>query len=147
MTLALGGDYKLQNCTFYGTGRDEAVALSNFASNGFQGAYGNLTQASFTNCIVYGGKNDEILLNNEPNASFSYLFENCLVKTSLNTDTSTFINCVVNQNPSFYSTAEKDFSLSANSPCIAAGKTLLLAEHLHCNPHNIPFDIGAIAFQ
>jgi hypothetical protein len=147
LTLAMGGKYEFESCTFIGTGDGEALALSNFASNGSQGAYGDLTKAQFTNCIIYGGKSDEILLNNESSASFSYLFENCLVKTTLNTDTTTFENCIVNQNPLIDNNADYAYSLQNNSPCIGVGKLSPLSLDYYCQAHNSPKDIGAVAFQ
>ena len=147
VTLAMGGDYTFTNCTFNGTGQGEALALSNFASNGNQGAYGDLSNAHFINCIIYGGKSDELLLNNEASASFEYLFENCLLRTTFSIDTVTYVDCIKNQSPSYDNSADYAFSLSANSPCIGAGKSNLLSEDYYCQAHNNPFDIGAVAFQ
>ncbi len=145
-TLAMGGKYQFDNCTFNGTGESETVALSNFASNGNQGRYETLSQANFVNCIIYGGKIDELLLNNEANAGFNFSFENCLIRTSLNTDTITYTDCVINQNPNFDNTANLAFSLSNTSPCVAAGKSNTLFDDYYCNSHNSPRDIGAVAF-
>ncbi|MCB0510382.1 MAG: hypothetical protein KDC82_06430 [Bacteroidetes bacterium] len=147
LTLAMGGQYLFDNCTFYGTGEQECVQLSNFASNGSQGAYGDLSLAQFTNCIVYGGKNDELLLNKESQFDFLYLFENCLLSTSLNTDTSTYISCIVNENPQFNNSNNADFSLSPNSVCVGAGKNNGIQSDLYCNPWLSPYDIGAISYQ
>jgi hypothetical protein len=147
VTLAIGGDYEFTNCTFNGTGQGEALALSNFASNGNQGASGDLSRANFINCIIYGGKSDEVLLNNESSASFNYLFENCLLRTTLSIDTSTFLNCISNQNPNYDSGSSYAFSLGDNSPCIGTGKTTTLFEDYYCRPHNSPYDIGAVAYQ
>ncbi|MDC3209179.1 hypothetical protein OAT96_00370 [Chitinophagales bacterium] len=146
-TLAMGGSYQFENCTFSGTGQNEAVALSNFASNGIQGSYGDLQQANFSNCIIYGGKSNEILLNNENAAAFNFLFENCLLRTTLDTDTSTYINCITDMGPSFDFTADNPFSLSINSPCIGAGLANGLTDDLYCQAHNSPKDIGAVAYQ
>ena len=143
----MGGSYQFENCTFSGTGQNEAVALSNFASNGIQGSYGDLQQANFSNCIIYGGKSNEILLNNENAASFNFLFENCLLRTNLNTDTSTYINCITDMGPSFDFTADNPFSLSINSPCVGAGLANGLTDDLYCQAHNSPKDIGAVAYQ
>lgn len=145
-TLAMGGQYVFDNCTFNGTGEGEALALSNFASIGNQGRFGDLTVANFTNCIIYGGKSDELLINNETSAAFNFQFDNCLIRTTLETDTSTFVDCVINQNPSFDNNASREFTLSSSSPCIAAGKNNTLLDDLYCNPHNTPKDIGAVAF-
>ncbi|MEZ4928677.1 MAG: hypothetical protein R2777_01510 [Chitinophagales bacterium] len=145
-TLAMGGNYDFTNCTFYGTGEQAAVALSNYASNGTQGGYGNLTAANFTNCIIYGSKNDEFSINNDDIADFNFDLKNCLVKTSLNTDTSTYTNCIFNQNPQFENTQEGNFHLRDNSPCIATGTNSTYLYDYYCNLHNNPFDIGAILY-
>ena len=146
-TLAMGGSYSFENCTFSGTGQNEALVLSNFASNGIQGSYGDLSQANFINCIIYGGKSDELLLNNEDAANFNYLFEHCLIRTNLNTDTTTFVNCITDSPPLFDNSADITFSLESNSPCIGTGKANSLLDDYYCNPHNSPRDIGAVAFQ
>lgn len=145
-TLAMGGNYSFTNCTFYGNGEQAAVALSNYASNGSQGAYGNLTAANFINTIIYGGKNDELSINNDANADFNFDIKNCLVRTTLNTDTSTYTNCIFNQNPEFASTGENNFYLRENSPCIATGTNSTYLYDYYCNLHNNPFDIGAISY-
>lgn len=145
-TLALGGEYQFENCTFNHSGQDEAIILSNFASNGAQGAYGDLNQADFINCIVYGGKIDELLLNNESNADFNFLFTNSLLKTSLNTDTIGYVDCIINQNPMYDSEAPYLFYLDSNSPCLAAGTSSSSILDYYCRPHNSPKDIGAVAF-
>lgn len=147
VTLAMGGDYELTNCTLNGTGQGEALAVSNFASNGNQGAYGDLSNAHFTNCIIYGGKSDELLLNDEGNADFNYLFENCLLRTTFSIDTIGYVDCIANQNPNFDGSESAAFSLGVNSPCIGSGKSTLLTTDFYCIPHNNPFDIGAVAFQ
>jgi len=145
-TLALGGDYEFQNCTFYGIGEGESVALSNYASNGSQGGYGDLTQANFTNCIIYGGKSDELLLNNESNADFNFFFENSLIRTSLDTDSATYVNCIINENPNFKNSSTGNLRLNEFSPCIGSGKNIALTEDVYCNSHNNPMDIGAAAY-
>ena len=147
VTLAMGGDYDFANCTFNGTGQGEALALSNFASNGNQGACGDLSTAHFINCIIYGGKSDELLLNDESSASFNYLFENCILRTTFSMDTTGFVDCIKNLNPSYDVISNNAFSLEANSPCIGAGKNTSLLDDYYCNPHNSPFDIGAVAYQ
>lgn len=146
-SLAMGGQYNFENCTFYGSSSDEALALSNYASNGYQGQYGDLSEANFTNCIVYGGNSDELLLNNEPVADFNYLFENSLIRTTISDSSTNFVNCLINENPSFKSISDNDYSLREFSPCIGAGKANNLTTDLKCNFHNTPIDIGAIAYR
>lgn len=145
-TLAMGGSYNFTNCTFYGSGEQAAVALSNYASNGNQGGYGDLYAANFTNCIIYGGKSDELSINNESVADFNYNITNCLVRTTLNTDTSTFVNCIFNQNPQFENTGSYNFHLRDNSPCLATGINTSYSTDYYCNAHNNPFDMGAISY-
>ncbi|MGB1247443.1 MAG: choice-of-anchor Q domain-containing protein [Chitinophagales bacterium] len=152
VSLVLGGEYDFDNCTLYNSGGlglshdEELLAISDIASNGFSGGEGNLDQADFTNCIVYGTLQEEILINNSSNGAFEYQFENCLVKTLANTDTSVYINCVVNDNPQFESTSDRDFHLTENSPCIDAGTNNGVVDDYSFNTRTNQ-DIGAFEFQ
>ncbi|MCB0541365.1 MAG: hypothetical protein KDE33_27910, partial [Bacteroidetes bacterium] len=85
-------------------------------------------------------------INNDDIADFNFDLQNCLVKTSLNTDTSTYTNCIFNQNPQFENMQEGDFHLRDNSPCIATGTNSTYLYDYYCNLHNNPFDIGAILY-
>jgi hypothetical protein len=62
-------------------------------------------------------------------------------------DTTGFVDCIKNLNPSYDVISNNAFSLEANSPCIGAGKNTSLLDDYYCNPHNNPFDIGAVAYQ
>lgn len=153
VALALGGDYQLDNCTFFNTGgfgvsHEEAVlALSNFAQNQNGGAINILERADITNCIVEGSLAEEISLNNLEQASFNYNFKNCLLKTQLDiAEDGNFENCIANENPRFENTSGRNFRLTENSPCIDAGFDNGITEDLDFKTRSFPIDIGAFEF-
>ncbi|MBK6284198.1 MAG: hypothetical protein IPF54_17535 [Draconibacterium sp.] len=62
---------------------------------------------------MYGNKENEILLAKDGNGSFTYLFENCLVNTNLN---SGFENSVFNKEPLFVNISENNYAIDSLSP-------------------------------
>ncbi len=83
LLIRLGGSYNFNNCT-----------IANYWSNGFRqeptvlmtNVFPNtdltedLTQATFTNCIIYGDRDIELILADDGISQFNYKFENSLIK-------------------------------------------------------------------
>jgi hypothetical protein len=79
----LGGSYSFNNCTITnywrgGNRQDPTLFISNTIPN--SGLSEDLTQALFTNCIVYGDRNFESILLNDGLSLFNFKFENTLIK-------------------------------------------------------------------
>ncbi len=109
------GNYFIQSAR-----KNPAVYISNLYSNGATNYIGE-TQASLTNCIIYGSLTDEVGIYEAEGASLSATFENCLIKNS--SSLANFINCIRNQDPLFVNKTEQDFKLQDSSPAINAGKS------------------------
>lgn len=155
LTMGLGGTYRFENCNFINYGSVTSshdrpnIIMSNVASNEARGqvAYADLN-ASFINCIVDGSLDEEIQIEKADEAAFVYLFENCLLKTERTAQPDSFINVIVNVNPQFTNRGTGDFTLTANSPCIDAGKALpTITDDLKCNVRTGTMDIGAFDYQ
>lgn len=79
----LGGSYTFNNCTitnyWRGSNRqDPTLFLSNTIPN--SGLSEPLTQALFTNCIIYGDRNLEAILLDDTVSPFNFKFENTLLR-------------------------------------------------------------------
>lgn len=149
MTIALGGEIEFDNSTIYSTsvsGSDskESLILSNYLQTNLGAGLNHLTKAAFTNCILYGSNEEQLILSKDDQVDFNLSFTNCLIKTELSVDAN-YTNCKINQNPSFENSSEGNFFLSDNSPCINAGVDNGIYEDLYFNIRT-NFDIGAVAY-
>jgi hypothetical protein len=100
------------------------------------------------NCIIYGNQVNEMTLDFLTGSILNYAFSNCLIRTDANTSTPEFVNCLINQNPSFVNTTLQDYHLAASSICIgAANFTGGLTTDLDNNPRDGSPDIGCYEFQ
>ena len=84
LACTLGGNYNFKHCTFnnyWPSSKQAAVILNNYAedNNNVQTPF-NLTEATFSNCIIYGGNQVELILQKNEGGQFNYQFNNCLVK-------------------------------------------------------------------
>lgn len=124
LALTLGGEYNFTHCTFanYWSGsvrQTASLILNNY--NQIQSL--PLQNTNFTNCILYGVNENEITIDKSTSTEiFKYKFENCLLKTSLNTASSEFINCLKNVNPEFKDESKFEFWLNSTSPAINKAK-------------------------
>lgn len=127
-----GGAYNFRNCTFINVGaglvsRSEAVvSLRDYEividADGNEIPVKSQGEAYFTNCIIYGSKNEEIeiLPLNDPPVDFYYEFNNCLMK--VDTFSQNMINCVTNQDPLFLDEDNFDYKIdSVGSPANNVG--------------------------
>ncbi len=130
MAILAGGAYQFEQCTFanywnYGQRSEPSVIISNNFTNaeGQQIVY-DLIQADFSNCIIYGDKDNELLLSNDLSVPFNYLFENSLLKVeeefTLNPDH--YTNVIKNINPNFINSYQLDYQLDTLSPAKDIGK-------------------------
>jgi hypothetical protein len=113
--LILGGDYEFNHCTVanystFGTRKEETLVLNNFYK--YNKTSYNLN-AIFGNCIIYGNKENEILLSKNGTGTFTYSFKNCLVNSSL---MSGFENSVFNKDPRFVNISENNYNIDSLSP-------------------------------
>lgn len=141
--LTIGGKYVFRHCTFanywnIGTVTRQTPQL---LMNNYYKDINNVTQirdldsAYFGNCIVYGDLNDEITLDsNSTSGKFGFKFENCFLRTTLNTSNANHYKLVtLNQDPMFIDPAIHFVKLDPSSPAGNKGNPLISAGY--------PFDI------
>lgn len=144
LELVYGGNYHFTHCTFtnnsstYLSHSDPVLSMGNAFGIGINDDdmiiwAGNDLNATFDNCILYGTRPDEILLNDSElvNAGFNYSFNHCLIKKdTLNTDLPNYINPVLIENLDdfgFVDVGEGDFRLDTIiNPAVNAGADLLM---------------------
>ncbi len=149
----IGGTYNFTHCTFanywdYSHRNTPSILLNNY----YEGADGNiyirdLNAANFTNCIIYGNQANEIEFQEQELGAFNYSFDHSLLRidSEINTATSNYINCIINEDPLFKNYRENDFNLDSTSVAIDAATTTFINSDIEGNTRNTP-DIGAYEF-
>jgi len=129
IALLMGGNYTFYHTTVanlwaYSNRTDPSVVISNnLTANGIY-YVGDVTQATFGNCIIYGNKDDELGLSEDENYGFNILFQNCMItnKETDISDTNRFKDIYTNLNPMFVNYGDNNFELDTLSPVIDKGK-------------------------
>jgi hypothetical protein len=90
--LLLGGDYQFYHTTFANCSNNisstlrnaETLTISNYLVNSTNGAkyVGDLSQATFGNCIIAGYNHDELKISMDKQGKSNYLFDHCLIQIS-----------------------------------------------------------------
>ncbi|GAK88887.1 hypothetical protein JCM19297_3411 [Nonlabens ulvanivorans] len=83
LVLRLGGEYTFNNCTianYWNNSfrQDPTLFISNIIPN--TDLTEDLVQARFTNCIIYGDRDIELILADDGVSQFNFSFENSLIK-------------------------------------------------------------------
>ncbi|MDY8138223.1 hypothetical protein [Aquimarina sp. 2201CG5-10] len=119
LNCALGGRYNFNHCTFanYWTSSfrqfPSVLIDNNLQISATEVAVADLVEANFTNCIIYGNENLELIFSKVGETAFNYNFKNCLIRfNDINdqfssdamydfTDTNLFENIILNEDPDF----------------------------------------------
>ena len=132
VALTLGGSYEFYHCTFanywgVSTRTTPSILLNNYyvdVNNNVQ--VRSLTKATFGNCIIYGNKESEIILDDIGNSDdFNFMFDHTLIKVDKEFDTSdplSFSNIIINKDPKFKDSYNNDFELDTLSIAKDKGK-------------------------
>lgn len=162
VVLNIGGDYEFTHCTIsnyyqYGNRATPSVLINNY----YEDINGNIQlraieKAFFTNCIIYGDKENEIGLDryqNQPGL-FNFYFNHCLikVKTIESSDAFRFIDCINNQSPRLEDPYKLNWQPDSLSPALDAAliqASFLVPNDLFGNSrlNDLGPDIGAIERQ
>ena len=144
MALTMGGFYEFAHCTLANLWNEsyrptQSVALTNYILDKNQVPVVFPFSSWFGNSMIYGNLNDEFMADFEEGEAYSWKFMNSLLKTTQNTsDTSHFIDCLVNENPIFRDPAMNDYHLDTIiSPVIGKGSPTIAS--------NVPFDLDGVA--
>ena len=156
-----GGNYNFTHSTIanYWTSsfrQFPALLLNNFSVDSDNNVFTNpLESANFTNCIIYGNDNPELLLERESSASFNFKFTNSLIYFEdpngnfsdavydfNNTDH--YENIIFNSNPLFLDAANNKLNIPLESPANGAGALSgNLNVDINNTSRNTPPDLGA----
>lgn len=155
LSCVYGGNYSFTHCTFYNnwqSGSPFAVNLSN-SLVGKTPEANPLTQATFSNCIIYGSYTNEFNLNKNTNAAFVYQLNNCLLKFNnsntnpdyqFKTDTEHYNQIILNENPKFYNISQNKFNIDNSSAAFAKGnQAFIIPLDIIGNTRTSPPDLGA----
>ncbi|MGZ4035873.1 MAG: hypothetical protein ACXVPU_12175 [Bacteroidia bacterium] len=158
--LTIGGRYSFLQCTFadYWTGTpartSPVLAMNNFyTSTGGTTFVRSLDSAYFGNCIIYGDQTDEVQFDTLSAAGpgyFSYKFDHCLLKTTLNIGDAFHYNTpYVNVDPGFKDQSNNDYRLhDASSFPIDKGSTsIVISTDLTGFSRTAVPDLGAYEFH
>jgi hypothetical protein len=130
--ISVGGYYDFRHCTFANYWNssvrlDPSFVISNnliiYDSEGNPiTLLGNLQNAYFGNCLIYGNVEEEIILSENQGAEFNFNFDHCLLKTTLDiSDQNHYINCTKNNDPLFVDYINNNYRPDTLSPVIDLG--------------------------
>jgi hypothetical protein len=142
LACTYGGTYNFTHCTFNNTwpsSQQAAVLLNDYVETATE-IYANnpVNNFSFTNCIIYGSNQNELLIDRKGTNAFNYEFSNCLIKSNNTnnnsfyppTNTTNYSNCSIANNSTLFNPKFEDESTNQ----------LWLSEDL-----NLPHDTAATA--
>lgn len=155
--INIGGKYEFNHCTFanyynIAVRQTPMIYLNNYyidLDDNIQ--IRDLEFANFGNSIIHGSLDEEIVFDFFPDTGMAnYTFDHCLLKTTLDTSSSEFINIIKNQNPKFNNSEENDYRLKEDSPAIDAGNPDIANQFpfdLLGNQRIPPGDLGAMEYH
>ena len=131
IAITIGGSYEFYHCTIgnywgFSTRTTPSVLLNDY----YIDIYGTtqirpLTKALFANCIIYGNKTSELLIDINDDEEFSYKFDHTLIKVDSEFSTSDpvyFEKVIVNKNPNFIDPYDGILELDTLSVARNSGK-------------------------
>jgi hypothetical protein len=161
----VGGSYNFTHSTFANYWNNSLRSLPAVLINNFfvlENEQGqevtdtrDLIAANFTNCIINGGNNIEFVLDKVDGGLFNYNIENCLIQfddfnntfannNELNfSDTSHYLNNIINGNPDFIGRFDEDFRIGNQSDAINKAKATSVSLDLLGIDRTSSPDIGA----
>jgi hypothetical protein len=154
--LEWGGDYRFIHCTIanrwlYSPIRNTpSVYISNYiltqdpVTSVISPWVRNLEQAYFGNCIIWGSRNNELVVGIEESGSGEYQFEHCLTRFNPGTDdgykligNDRFSSNINAKDPLFKDWETYDFQLDSLSPAKDAGLSSILTTEVFYDLNNV----------
>lgn len=160
LALFLGGDYNFTFCTFANYSSEFLTHQS--ATVGFLDYYAfstdliaqaDLTNANFTDCILYGSlpEGNELVIDTSLTPTiFNFNFTNCLIRTDIQQDLLNATDCIFNSDPQFENVNERNYTPVESSPAIDAAIEIPgIDNDVTGNPRpiGVASDIGAFERQ
>ncbi|MFA5299223.1 MAG: hypothetical protein WC389_13620, partial [Lutibacter sp.] len=165
LACTAGGTYSFIHATFanfwtYSFRQSPSVLINNFSyeSNTQIVEKYDLLAAIFTNCIIEGNSNIELMIDKVEGTIFNYTFKNNMIRfydpghsySAIETynfaDTNHYVNTIFNGNPHFKAPYKNQFVVGQNSEGIkkaASEGTHLVPKDILGTTRTIPADIGA----
>ncbi|WP_431109319.1 right-handed parallel beta-helix repeat-containing protein [Winogradskyella poriferorum] len=151
----LGGKYNFTHCTIANYWNSSfrqypSLLLNDYTVDENNTIFTNATEADFTNCIIYGNDNPELLLENEGN-DFDFKFTHCLIRFNnenlegtgnyIFSDTMRYDSIIFNIDPDFEDPFENLMRIGEDSganglalPLMPAGTDILNTNRDVTNP-------------
>jgi hypothetical protein len=135
-----GGYYDVRQCTFANYWSSSvrvtpSIVLNNYATDADNVVYPFEFNGYFGNNIFYGRNEDELLLMSDPGAPFQYVFDHCLLQTTLDvSDQALYPGCLKNEDPMFMDYLANNYQLDTLSPLIDKGNPEVISQSF--------FDLG-----
>jgi len=105
-----------------------------------------LHAANFTNCIIDGNSNIELVIEKAEGTVFNYSFKNNLIRFKDPNDPIHYIDNIFNGNPHFKSPVKNELMIGQNSEAIKKGNEqgrILAPNDILGVTRSMPADIGA----
>ncbi|MDD3722963.1 MAG: hypothetical protein PHW92_10865 [Lutibacter sp.] len=147
-----GGTYNFVHSTFANYWdnsfrQSPSVLINNFmVSNTQTVEKRDLFAANFTNCIIDGNNNIELVIDQVEGTIFNYSFKNNLIRFKDTNDSSHYIDNIFNGNPHFKSSENNKLIIGENSDAIKKGSEemrFLVPNDILGVIRTMPPDIGA----
>ncbi|RZS92575.1 hypothetical protein [Aquimarina brevivitae] len=140
LNCSLGGRYNFSHCTFanYTNGLRQFPSVlidNNLQISETEVLVADLTEANFTDCIIYGDEPIELILSKVGETVFNYKFTNCLIRfEDFNgrfddnplfdfENTSLYENIIFNEDPDFKAPRSNELNIGDNSAANGTGST------------------------
>ena len=131
VALTIGGSYEFYHCTIanywgFSTRRTPSILINNYYIDIYGGTQVRpLNNALFGNCIIYGNKESEIIIDGNDSETFNFKFDHTLIKVDSDFSTSDpdyFESVITNYDPKFKDPYNGDFELDTLSIAKDFGK-------------------------
>lgn len=163
LACSYGGKYNFNHSTFnnnWASSRQLSVYLNNYIE-GADPRVQPMEEATFTNCIIYGSNQIQMLIDKVDHPTFNYKFDHCLIKfNNINnvysnddlyqfTDNENYVNCIIATNnsvanPQFLNVIKNKMNIGDDSAAKGqANAVFSTVPDILDNPRNPPLDIGA----
>lgn len=168
LACTYGGKYNFNHSTFnnnWSSARQVSVVLNNYIEDAVP-VVQPMVEATFTNCIIHGTNQIQMIIDKVDGEDFNFKFDHCLIRfNNINniftndplyqfaTDTTRYVNCLIATNPSlfppdFQNPNNNQFVIGQNSAAIGQGDFTYSngTFDLLNKPRTTPSDLGAYNF-
>lgn len=155
LACTIGGTYNFVHSTFANYWNNSfrqypSVLINNFLTYSKNNAQiveaRDLHAANFTNCIIDGNSNIELVVDKVEGTVFNYSFKNNLLRFKEIVDTNHYIDNIINRNPDFKSPETSELIIGEKSDGIKKGSEtgrILAPKDILGVTRTAPSDIGA----